>query len=46
MQIFLKTLTGETTTLDVEPSFTVENVKEIMQGKEGVPLDNQQLVFA
>jgi len=34
MQIFVKTLTGKTITLDVEPSDTIENVKQKIQDKE------------
>ena len=35
MQIFVKTLTGKTITLDVEPGDTIENVKQKIQDKEG-----------
>lgn len=45
MQVFVKTLTGKTITLELEPSDSIESIKNKISEKEQIPADQQRLIF-
>ena len=46
IRIFVKCLTGKTVDIEVSPSTSIGNIKEIIQNKEGIPFDQQCLIYA
>ena len=46
MQIFVKTLDGETITLEVEPNDSIDAIRAKVQEKESIPAYKQKLIFA
>lgn len=46
MQIFIKTLTGKNMVAEVEPSDTIQTLKAKIQDREGIPVDQQRLIFS
>lgn len=45
MQVFVKTLSGKTISVECEPDESIESLKEKIMAKEGVPPDQQRIIF-
>ena len=46
MRIYIRTITCKTITLEVEPLCTIQEVKELILEKEGIPIEVQRLFWA
>ena len=45
IQVFVRTVSGVTVTIDVEPNITVEMLKAKIQDKQEIPLEHQRLIY-
>ena len=46
MNVYIKSLTGRTVTLEVDPADSIRHLKQKYQDKEGVPVDQQRIIYA